>query len=360
MATKPTPKESAAALIAAVERHGKLTLAAKAVGLNRNTAQTRYEKALASLSHSDRQIHEARKRGVAISTLPPVSMPEFPDDDISVDEIRATMVKRFEKRQAYHKAKKWFPVKVNIEGPIGVTFWGDPHVDDDGCNWPLLNHHCELHRKTEALFSVNIGDTVNNWAERLVRLYANQETSAKTARKLAEWFLTDAGIRWLCILWGNHDLWTLFTEVMRASNAARVPMEDWQARFRLVFPGGREIKIWASHDFSGNSMWNSLHGPQKAAHTKSEADIYACGHTHNWAMHQEESASRDFTYWLIRSRGYKFIDDYAERLGHFPQNEGASITCIINPDARSEAGLVQAFADMDAATDYLKFLRRKH
>jgi len=289
---------------------------------------------------------------------PPVSLPEFPDDDTPVAEIIEQMKRRYEKRQTHHKSKEWFPVKINIAGPIGLTFWGDPHVDDDGCNWPLLQHHCDLHRATEGLFSVNIGDTANNWAERLIKLYAKQEASEKTAHKLAKWFLFESGIAWLCILFGNHDLWTLLTEVLRASNTAKIPMEDWQARFRLVFPNGREAKIWASHDFSGNSMWNSLHGPQKAAHTKAEANIYACGHTHNWAIHQEESASRDFTYWLIRSRGYKFIDDYAEKLGHFPQNEGASVTCIINPDSKTEAGFISAFADMDAAVDYLNFLRR--
>ena len=105
-------------------------------------------------------------------------------------------------------------------------------------------------------------------------------------------------------------------------------------------------------------MWNSMHGAQRAAKMQSEAHIYAAGHTHNWAIHQEESASKDFTYWLIRSRGYKFIDDYADKLGHFPQREGASITCIIDPESRSEAGFIQAFADMDAAVDYLNWARR--
>lgn len=269
------------------------------------------------------------------------------------------MAKRFEKRLTHRKAKEWFPIKVNIDGPIGVTFWGDPHVDDNGCNWPLLNHHCDLHHNAEGLFSVNIGDWINNWVGGLLRLHANQDTSQATAKKLAEWFLRDSGVNWITILFGNHDTWSDFPDWLRAKAKTAVPMEDWQARFRLVFRNGREAKIWAAHNFQGNSMWNSLHGPQKAAHTKSEAHIYAAGHTHNWAIHQEESASRDFTYWLIRSRGYKFLDDYGEKLGHFPQDEGASVTCIINPESKSESGFIQAFADMDAATDYLKWARSR-
>lgn len=293
------------------------------------------------------------------SSKEPISLPEFPDDDLPVGEIIDMMKRRFDKRQSHQKAKNWYSIKVNMKGPVGVTFWGDPHVDDDGCDWTMLDHHCELHKATEGLFSVNIGDSLNNWSDRLARLYADQETSAKTARKLAKWFLCDSGVRWITWLMGNHDLWTLLPEVLRAQNVAKVPMEDWQAKFKLVFPNGRECRIWASHDFSGNSMWNSLHGHQKAAHTKEAADIYAAGHTHNWAIHQEESGSRDFTYWLIRSRGYKFIDDYATKLGHWPQEEGASITCVIDPDSKSRSGFIQAFADMDAATEYLKWARSR-
>ena len=156
---------------------------------------------------------------------------------------------------------------------------------------------------------------------------------------------------------GNHDLWGEFSEILRAYNINCIPMEDWQAQFKLVFPNGRECKIWAAHDFKGHSMWNSLHGPQKAAHLKESANIFACGHTHNWAIHHEESASRQFSYWLVRSRGYKYVDEYAEILGHFPQQEGASITAVIDPESESEAGFVQCFADMDKAVKYLHALR---
>lgn len=289
----------------------------------------------------------------------PISLPQFPDDDISEREIIDTMKKRFTKRQEYQRAKEWFPVEVNMDGPIAVSFFGDPHVDDDGCNWPLLDHHCDLHKSTKGLFAVNIGDSINNWSGRLMRLYAEQETSLKTAKKLARWFLTDSGIDWICWLMGNHDTWTDFPDWLRAHNVARVPMEDWQAQFTLRFPNGRKCRIWAAHDFPGSSMWNSLHSAQKTAHLKQQAEIYAAGHTHNWAMHQEESGSRNFTYWLVRSRGYKFLDHYATLHGHFPQEEGTSVTAVIDPESRTQSGFVQCFAEMDVAVDYLKFMRRK-
>lgn len=316
--------------------------------------------------------HVARDLGMARTTVddwyktldterpapPKIELPEFAEPDIEVDDIIDTMCKRFERRQTNHKQKQWFPIKVNHKKAIGLAMIGDPHVDDDGCNWPLLKHHCELLDKTEGLYAVNIGDSENAWAGRLQKLYAEQETSRTTAHRLSEWFLNDSGIDWICWLMGNHDLWTELPEIFRAKNVKRIPMEDWQARFRLVFPNGRECRIWAAHNFKGHSQWNSVHGMQKAAHMKDFAHIYAAGHTHNWACHQEEHGHSNEVYWLVRSRGYKFIDQYAEILGHFPQQEGASITCIIDPNAKSAAGFVTAFADMDLAVDYLNFLRR--
>ena len=286
-------------------------------------------------------------------------LPEFPEDDIPVEEIIESMCKRYEKRSAHVAAKKWFPVQIKSDIPIGVGFVGDPHVDDDGCNWPLLKQHIEIFKNTDGLYGVNIGDTTNNWVGRLMKKFADQETSQSTARKLAKWFLHDSGIEWLVWLLGNHDVWNDGAAVLTGMNTKRIPMEDWEAKFRLVFPNNRECRIWASHNFSGNSIWNSLHGPQRTAHTKAEANIYVCGHLHNWALHHEESATRDFTYWLARARGYKFIDEYATKLGHGSQDEGATIVSVIDPKATSEAGFVTCFADMEEGADFLTWKRSK-
>lgn len=331
--------------------------AAKILGISDRSLRNR--EGILGMQDELRLAREQFKSGKLSSSKQPVELPTFPEPDLPVHEILDSMEKRFAKRLEYRKARDWYKIKINSRQPIGLSFFGDPHVDDNGCNIPLLRHHCRLHAETEGLYAVNVGDTENNWIGRLGALYANQDTSKETAHRLAEWFLKDSGVNWIAWVMGNHDLWNDYSSLLRAMNVNKVPMDDWQARFKLVFPNGRECKIWTAHNFAGNSMWNSLHGAQKAAHMKSEADIYACGHTHNWAIHQEESSSRDFTYWLIRARGYKFLDDYAEKLGHWPQKEGATVTCVIDPDAVSHAGFVQAFADVDAAVDYLNWRRRK-
>lgn len=283
-------------------------------------------------------------------------LPILPDDDLPIEEIIDGMAKRYEKRAAYQQALKWFPIKIKDNKPIGLVFVGDPHLDDDGCNWPLLKDHCEI-MKSPGIYAVNIGDTTNNWMGRLISQFANQETSQKTARKLAKWFMHDSGIRWLAWLLGNHDAWNDGAAILKEMNISRIPMTDWQAQFKLIFPNNWECRVWASHDFPGHSMWNTLHGSQKAAHMKDWAHIYPSGHKHNWALHQEESASKDFVYWLARTRGYKFIDSHAEKLGHQSQQFGASIMAVINPMAMGDVTKVQCFADLEQGADYLAYLR---
>lgn len=301
-------------------------------------------------------IHHTTLQRRALHYKPEVVMPQFPEDDLPVEQIIESMSLRYAKRSAYETALRWFPIKMPDNKPIGLAFVGDPHVDDDGCNWPMLQEHCDIMKQPD-IYAVNIGDPSNNWAGRLTHLYANQETSKKTAWKLVKWFLRDSGIRWLAWLDGNHGAWGDGAQIAREMNINHIPMSDWQAQFKLVFPAW-ECRVWAAHDFAGHSMWNTLHASQKAAHMKDWAHIYASGHKHNWALHQEESASKDFVYWLARSRGYKFIDSHAERFGHQSQKYGASIMAVINPLGKDDATRVQCFADLEQGADYLAYLRR--
>ena len=289
-----------------------------------------------------------------------IETPEFPEDDLPTEELIDQMSRRYEKRHEAYRAHQWARYKVKDKKPIGICWVGDPHVDSNGCNWTLLREHCRILKDTPGLYGASIGDHTDNWVGRLTRLYAHSEQSRATAIKLTEWLIRDSGVDWMLLLRGNHDMWTNEARddpLHWLAHSIGVPIADWAAKIVLEFPNGREAKIHAAHNFKGHSMWNTLHGPQKFAHMKEAAHLYICGHTHNWAIHQEESASRDFTYWLARARGYKYLDDYAELLGHSPQEEGASIVSIFNPDSKSQSGFVQCFSDVHQAARYLTWLR---
>jgi len=237
--------------------------------------------------------------------------------------------------------------------------FGDPHLDSNGCNWPLLERDVELCQQ-DAVYGLNVGDTLDNWPQgsRLLSLYAKSDQSVETAAKLAKWFLEDAGITWIVILLGNHDLFPGHTNLKHLIQKKPILIEEWGAKF-ILQSGKTEFKIWGAHDFPGHSQWNSLHSLNKASKMSAEADLYLAGHKHNWAIHQEENAQRSFVSWLVRARGYKYNDEYAERLGFADQQEGASIFVVFNPDSKSMSGRIQCFADPEIGADYLKFLRKR-
>jgi hypothetical protein len=249
-------------------------------------------------------------------------------------------------------------IKVKSNKPIGICFMGDPHIDNNGCNWPLLRRDIKILEDTDGLYACNIGDLTDNWVGRLVRLYADQEMSKKQAWKLAKYLLKDCDIKWLCHILGNHDAWNDGPYLIKANAQPMVPVEDWQSRFQIVFPNGQRVRVHAAHDFPGNSIWNPQHGPQKAAMLLEQADIYACGHKHTWAVNEGENAQRDFVYWLIRARGYKFIDSYSDQLGYGSQKFGASITAIIDPSVDGPRR-IRCFPDLEEAAEFLCWKRSR-
>lgn len=284
-----------------------------------------------------------------------VSYAKLPSADAPIDEIITARRAHFQRTKARVDAEQWQTVHVRDALPIGIVWFGDPHIDDDGCNWPLLERHILL-CAAPGVYGANIGDSTNNWAGRLARLYSKQETSAHTARRLAKWFMADCGVTWLLWLMGNHDLWDSGADLLRSMDIHnKVEMRDWAAKIELRFPGGTAVRVHAAHDFPGHSMWNIGHGPLRAARMGGSADLYVCGHKHDWTVGAFETADGRCPV-IARARGYKWHDEYAT-VGGFQQSQhGAAIMTIIDPRATA-AGRVLAFADVEQGAAVLKALR---
>lgn len=290
----------------------------------------------------------------------PIEFPDFPDEDIPVEDKIDLATKRFEKRMASHIAHTWFPIKINDKLPIGIVWFGDPHLDDNGCNWPVVKRHVEICRDTEGIYGANVGDTTNNWAGRLVRLYADQDASVKTARQFAEWFMLKGGVKWLVFLLGNHDAWgdgsaVLMQMAKRYGTARKLVLHDWEARFRLQFPNGWEPRIYTAHNFKGNSIWNPMHGLIREGQIGEEADLYVCGDKHTSGEMGFENVARGRYQRFVRVRGFKFMDDYARRHGFKEQSQGCSALTIFDPAKQS----ISVFTDIEEGAEYLTYKRAK-
>lgn len=328
---------------------GSLSKVAKHLGIAKSTVYDRLKKAE---SEGHRLIQGA-------------SIPPLPSDNLPIDERIDILCRKFQAKKRAYDANTWVPIEIHDDLPIGLCLFGDPHLDNSGCNWPLLRAHAARVAETPGCYGINIGDTTDNWNGSLARLYANNHVSLKEARDLVDWFMHGSGIPWLVWLIGNHDAWgdgsTIIDLLSRKFGTKKLVAHEWEARFKLVFSQaeGKEFLINCAHNFSGNSQWNPLHGLAKAAMLREDADILACGHLHNYAYSSFENSNRGKVQHLLRVRGYKYMDSYARQLGIYEQEHGASGFFVFDPWHQEKSGQLIFFPSVDAGCDYLTYIRSK-
>lgn len=306
-----------------------------------------------TFSHWIRSYDAERRAREEASSHPEIGMPEFPLDDLPVEDVIDHLTKRFEVKNASFKAHTWFPIKIKSKLPVAIVWVGDPHVDDGGCNWVLLRRDIDLITSTEGCYAANVGDTTNNWSGRLVRLYAQQDTSVSTARQLAQWLMLDSGVTWLIWVLGNHDAWgdgsAILAQMAKRYQTHRLICHDWEARFTLDF-GDWTQRVFLAHDFKGSSIWNPMHGPMREGQLGEDADLFVCGHRHQSGMFTFENVGRGKVQTFIRVRGYKFHDDHARRGGFKEQEQGCAAITVFDPSTRTST----SFLDVPTGIEFLK------
>lgn len=285
------------------------------------------------------------------------TLPEAPPDDLSVPELLKRKSESYKVYKTRHDFNKLIPIKINIDGPIGICHFGDPHLDDDGCDIDQLISDVETVRNTPGMFAGNVGDTNNNWVGRLAALHENQSTTAKQAWKLVNWFMKE--LPWLYIVSGNHGLWSGSRDPIYWMLGEVANYGPASVRMNLQFPNKRDVRVNVRHDFRGYSQWNQVHGSMKAAQMGWRDHVLTCGHKHISGQGFVVDPSTGLISHCLQVATYKVIDDYAENLCLPNQNVSPCCVTIIDPDAKHERDLVQIFWSLERAADYLNFLRNR-
>ncbi len=331
-------------LLAALERHnGKPTAAPAAIGYNVRTFLSR----LANIKN---------KRDV---DTPEYSFTPLPLDDVPIEDLIEHRKRQFANKRNHEEASKLIPIRIKLAGPIGLLFFGDPHVDDDGTDIEALERHTQLVADTEGLFAVNVGDTTNNWVGRLARLYGDQSTSAAQAWRLAEWFVGRCD--WLWIIGGNHDLWSGAGDPMRwIAKQSDALYKSSEARIALRFPNGREVRVNSRHDHAGSSIWNPAHGPMKAAIMGTRDHLYVAGHKHESAYSVLKDPINNIAMHALKVSSYKVYDRFAKERGFRDNTLSPCALAVINPNLPPEhPDLVKIWWDPEEGADYLRRLRSR-
>ena len=321
-----------------------ISIAAKETGIPRSTLTNRIERA-------------REKEAEGELTPETHTLPDFPDPDVSTVEIIDHMEKRFNKKLAHEAAKKWFPIKFPTDETIGLAVVGDPHLGTN-THWSLLRSHVDCMKNTPGIVALNLGDNADNWGwGRLMALYAEDDISRQTERKLAKWLL-QSGIRWCAFLHGNHEMFHgELPTYLEAINCEKVPMVDWRARLKLVFPSG-EVKIDAAHDHKGSSIYSPLHGQKRAVlWGQDNCDLYVAGHRHIWALSSEE-LDNGHCIVMGRARGYKWNDPFALRHQFAEQRYGSSLLFVIDIK-RTGPMKITGFADLEEGAEFLTWKRSR-
>ena len=322
-----------------------------------------------SRSAVQNRIHQCKKRGIITETRSERREREFkeagfgrdalPDPLPPVEDLLDERRRKFEVKKKAKEARRLVPIRVALDGPIGIAHMGDPHVDDDGTDIAELQRHVELINETEGLFGANVGDLQNNWVGRLARLYGQQGTSQAEAWALTEWLVNS--VPWLYLIGGNHDAWSGAGDPLRWLMRGSVGVTEYfGARIDLRFPNGKRVRVNARHDFSGHSQWNAAHGVGKAVQMGWRDHILTCGHRHVSGLMHLKCPATGLLSWAIRTGSYKIYDRYAEEKGLPDQSAFRCPVTIIQPQYEDhDPRLVSVFLDPEQAASYLRFLRRE-
>lgn len=262
---------------------------------------------------------------------------------------------------AYHRKTASQPPGVVTwkvgKKPIGIQVQGDPHLDDDGCDLPLLTSHLELCKRTPRLIPACMGDVNNNWIGRLVKKYADQTSTKAEGFRLARMYMEHPD-KWAFIVSGNHDLWDehTFAEIVRGAKVKAFGQH--QVRLNLLFDNGLDYNIEARHDYKGKSQNNPLHGMWKSMRMDPWPDITLAGHLHYYAAMVAQLHGLPKV--AARVGSYKKHDDYSASL-QFPDcTAGESLTLVIDPSKKKvNPDMVKLFWNAEEGADYLTRLIKR-
>ena len=333
----------------------------KRVGLGRNQIAERLsiETGYLISPHTIRGILRdfSREATVKIEDRDP---PPSEDDTTSIDELIDRKIKiseRHKRSGKRHRRQLELPPE-----PVGLLILGDPHVDNNGCDFAALRAMVDRCANTPGVLAACVGDLQDNWIGRLARIYSESETSAADGWRLSRWLLE--ALQWIAIVGGNHDAWAHGPGVdplgwltrecgvqCYAPDELRITL-NWKKRPDL------EPIVWIlRHDFSGRSWYHSTHGPHKEAILDGRCHLLTAGHIHQWGQLTTEQRHGRVTH-AVRVRGFKRGDSYARARGFAEQIHGAACLVVLDP-LQSDPGRIQIYWDVGAGCDALTALRAR-
>ena len=326
--------------IDAVNRHGGISAAARALGMAESTLRRRYLAA--------QRTEKLSEAGYNITF-----------QDRTPQDAWDSHASAFERKVASTLSKKSHTIKR--EGPFVIYHCTDPHVDDDASALKLLEADISASHALGAIMCHG-GDLLNNWpmAGRLAKQWAEQSCTLPDALLRAQHYIDifkpDVWVD------GNHEEMNPYLVNLFDQWIPRKTIKDyWRADFTVSVRGCRDTSVSLSHKFQkGGSWFNPAHGGVREMLEGEDVDIYLEGHLHIDGVMERTLADRRSRALIVSSAGYKVIDKYATRIsrgGQSPKIRGRAHWIVTDPQADYEETSSVAFKSARQAEAYLNGLQ---
>ena len=354
MSTPPRSDQQLRHIYNVVQETGSYSKAAIILNLARQTVQDAMREAMGRLGLPDPRATVIDKPGFTAFQGP---SKERPLADLL--EHRRNEANRSIEADEFTKL---FRIAIKASGPVGLMVFGDPHIDNPGCDFPLLEAHLKIasDRKTHILAG-NIGDLRDNWIGRLERLYAQTTVTARETWKLVEWMMKGAGVHWAWLVRGNHDAWAGHNDPLDwIAKGAGVGI-DQSAGVRIAFthPNGAETRVNARHDFPGNSIYNPVHGLKREILHGFRDHVTVAGHRHIGADAGDVNGDGN-SIQMIRVSGYKVADSFRHEMGFKAKPIHPAALIVVDPDLPDTSrGRAWCAPTVEEGAEYLDWKRER-
>lgn len=338
----------------AVRDAGTATGASETLQIPARTVLYRLERAIKKLKLPDPRSEFVQARSFTVDPIPQKVRP--------LDQLLEHRRQEAKRSIEYEDFIKLIPIKVKTDGPYGIMVFGDPHIDNPGCDFPMLEKHLKLAAdRKEYVLAGNIGDLQDNWIGRLERLYADTTVNAKEIWALVEWMMRKAGVQWTWLVKGNHDLWSGRNDpldwIVRGGGVG--VSQSHGLRLKFISPSGSSTTMHARHDFSGNSLYNPMHALKKETLHGFRDHIIVAGHRHIGADARDVNGDQ-MPFVMIRVSGYKVSDGFRHQLGLHAKPLHPSVMIMVNPDEpETSPNRVWTAPSPEVGADMLDFLRNR-
>jgi hypothetical protein len=337
MADHPKPSEDELrAVVAAYHQHGHSVRAAAAgMGIPRQTMQGRLRLA--------GELGLIERKADANPTSP---------DFIAA---RDRMVAIFQRKQAKGDWRK--PVLVNLPPePFRLKLFGDPHLDDPGCDIAVFIEHME--ELTEGVLGICVGDFFNNWGKSLAHLWKDGG-SPSDAWLVFEDLMERRGHYLIAACSGNHDDWTHapIDPIDMVMKRHGVVYRKGAVRLVLNFDGLKPLSVAVRHKWKYRSEWSPAHGIVKSA-SKGWADaLMVGGHTHVDEPRMYVNPDGVISH-ACQLSAFKLFDEFADTHGFLAHRIKPVWDLVIDPRRpETDADRVKIFWASEAAAAYLEAIR---